>query len=79
MSDECEKCGEHPMSCTCACENKWLCASCFKKAFNLDDDFDWRKVGVVYFRCQKCGDDPVIFVEYDDMIECANEGEPNDG
>jgi hypothetical protein len=68
MSGECGKCMEHCLD--CACDKKWLCAECFKKSFNLDDEFDWRKVGIVYFRCHKCGDDPVIFVDYDDMIMC---------
>lgn len=72
MSGECEKCTEHCLE--CACDKKWLCAACFKQAFNLGDDYDWRKVGVVYFRCHKCGDSPVIFIDYDGLIQGLDEG-----
>jgi hypothetical protein len=60
-----------------ACDRKWLCISCFKKAFNIDDNFEWKKVGIMNFRCHMCGTAPIIFLEDDDM-HSLNEGSSND-
>lgn len=48
-------------------ENRWLCSACFKEIYKITDDFDWRKVGIIHMRCDKCGDDPVILFDIEDL------------
>jgi hypothetical protein len=40
----------------------WLCAECAKTEYNIPDEYDWRKVPIVWIKCDECGDDPCVML-----------------
>ena len=56
MDDICRKCGIKECDCTS------LCATCYEKKNKLDENFDWNKVLMVWSKCERCGQEPILFV-----------------
>ena len=44
-------------------KNRWLCIECYKKKYNPPENFDFRKLGILQIKCDKCLAIPVMFME----------------
>jgi hypothetical protein len=57
----------------------WLCSECAVEHYKISDDYDWRKVGIIWIPCDKCGSDPcVMLFDFNDKGDDHDTANGND-